>query len=98
MALLSSSCAWLSNYKVDREMSKKTCQRHGIIQPKLNDSQNFVKASKLDLSMSFEIKTTKPNLFMISDNETNKEIKMENSSNKENDTKEIMETSIISSC
>lgn len=82
MALLSSSCAWLSKYKEDREMSKKNCQRHGIIQPKSNILPNFVKAT--DLSTNLETKTK------------TKEIQIE--SNKENDLIEVMDTSVISSC
>uniref|UniRef100_A0A915DEJ3 Helicase ATP-binding domain-containing protein n=1 Tax=Ditylenchus dipsaci TaxID=166011 RepID=A0A915DEJ3_9BILA len=30
LALLSSSCAWLANYKLEREESRKNCRQHGV--------------------------------------------------------------------
>lgn len=87
MALLSSSCAWLSKYKEDREVAKKLCPRHGLISSK--SEQN--KISQLNFNLQCDDK--------LEEKMNESELKMEsyNFSNKENEIS-IMETSGLSLC
>ncbi|KAI1721677.1 hypothetical protein Ddc_08140 [Ditylenchus destructor] len=39
LALLSPACAWLVGYKKQRMESKKSCPRHGVIKPKVEDEE-----------------------------------------------------------